>query len=111
MRKMIFLFRYVVDSFLNQGAPNEIPLPPDGKHQNIANEYLMYVDGGIDVFNKNKALDNSVYSSKIITPEDITTKLLDTAVSLAKNILWAFNLQSDTNLAKRIEDVLKANKF
>ena len=79
--------------------------------QNIANEYLMYIDNGIDIFNANKALDSSVYSSEIIMPEDIASKLLPITVSLTKNILWNFNLQGNADLTKRIEDILKANRF
>jgi hypothetical protein len=79
--------------------------------QNIANEYLMYIDNGFDMFNENKALDNSLYSSERIVPVDITSKLSTIIVSLTKNILWNFNLPGNTDLTKRIEAILKDNRF
>lgn len=77
--------------------------------QNIANEYLMYVDNGIDIFNAYKSLDSSLYSAELIMPEDITSKLLTILVSLSRNILWGFNLPGNTDLAGRIGAILKAN--
>ena len=79
--------------------------------QNIANEYLMYADDSFDFLEGYKSLDNSAYSKKIITSEDTSSKLSEIVVSLTKNILWNFNPPGNIDLPRRIDDILKANKF